>query len=111
MQRVNEKDLAYRQGDSGPKYLFRGPLHEWGLIRLLPGQSLGPHYHQKVEETFFFLKGTPLMVVEGTEQRVKQGDAFRLEATEKHDIRNDTKEAIELIFIKVPYLPEDKVAF
>jgi mannose-6-phosphate isomerase-like protein (cupin superfamily) len=110
MQKVNERDLAYRQGDSGPKYLFRGPLHEWGLIRLLPGQSLGPHYHQEVEETFFFLKGDPLMIVEGMEHRVKQGDAFRLEAMEKHDIHNDTKEAIELVFIKAPCLPEDKVS-
>jgi mannose-6-phosphate isomerase-like protein (cupin superfamily) len=109
MQRVNEKDLAYRQGDSGPKYLFRGPLLEWGLIRLLSGQSLGLHYHEQVEETFYFLKGTPLMVVEGGEYRVAEGDAFRLEAKEKHDIRNDTKGVIDLIFIKAPYLPDDKV--
>ena len=110
MQRVNEKDLSYRQGDSGPKYLFRGPWYEWGLIRLLQGQSLGPHYHERVEETFYFWKGTPLMAVEGTEHRVAQGDAFRLEAKERHDIRNDTKEAVDLIFIKAPYLPEDKVS-
>jgi len=110
MQRVNEKDLAYRHGDSGPKYLFRGPLHEWGLIRLLPGESLGPHYHEKVEETFYFLKGTPLMIVEGAENRVTEGDAFRLEAKERHDIRNDTEEKADLIFVKAPYLPEDKVS-
>jgi mannose-6-phosphate isomerase-like protein (cupin superfamily) len=50
------------------------------------------------------------MAVEGTEHRVAQGDAFRLEAKERHDIRNDTKEAVDLIFIKAPYLPEDKVS-
>jgi len=110
MQRVNEKGLPYRHGDSGPKYLFRGPLYEWGVIRLLPGESLGTHYHEKVEETFYFLKGTPLMVVKEAEHRVVEGDAFRLEARERHDIRNDTEEAADLIFIKAPYLPEDKVS-
>jgi hypothetical protein len=40
---------------------------------------------------------------------VAEGDAFRLEAKEKHDIRNDTKGVIDLIFIKAPYLPDDKV--
>ncbi len=109
MKRVNEKDMAFRQGDSGPKYLFRGPLHEWGLIRLLPGQSLGPHYHGRVEETFFFLQGSPLMVVEGEEHRVAEGDAFRLEPKERHDIRNDTEVPVQLLFIKAPWLPEDKV--
>jgi len=110
MERVNEKDLAYRQGASGPKYLFRGPLYEWGLIRLLPGQGLGPHYHERVAETFYFWKGTPLMIVEGVEHRVVEGDAFRLQAKERHDIRNDTAEPIQLLFIKAPYLPEDKVS-
>lgn len=110
MERVNERDLAYRQGDSGPKYLFRGPHHEWGMIRLHPGQSLGPHYHQQVEETFFFLRGNPLMVVKGVAHRAGEGDAFRLQAQERHDIRNDTDEPIQVLFIKAPYLPEDKVS-
>jgi len=109
MKQVHEKDMAFRQGDSGPKYLFRGPLYEWGLIRLLPGQALGPHYHAQVEETFFFLQGSPLMVVEGEEHRVAEGDAFRLEPKERHDIRNDTKVPVQLLFIKAPWLPEDKV--
>jgi len=110
MEVVNEKDLPYREGDWGPKYIFRGPLLEWGLIRLLPSQSLGPHYHREVEEVFYCLRGKPLLVVEGTEYRVKEGDAIRVQARERHDIRNDSEEAIQVLFIKAPYLPEDKVA-
>ena len=41
MERVNETDLDYRHGDSGPKYLFRGPKIDWGVLRFLPGQELG----------------------------------------------------------------------
>ena len=54
MERVNEKEKEFRFGDSGPKYLFRGPKHEWGIVVLKPGQTLGAHYHNEVEETFTF---------------------------------------------------------
>ncbi len=110
MERVNEADLEFRHGDHGPKYLLRGPRMEWGIIVFRPGQELGRHYHNEVEETFFFLEGTPLMIVDDEEYRVRPGDAFRLEPGEAHNIVNDTGQDTRLIFIKVPYLPEDKVS-
>lgn len=39
MQRANEADLAYRGGDSGVKYMIRGPLLDWGVILLKPGRA------------------------------------------------------------------------
>ncbi len=45
------------------------------------------------------------------EYRVKERDVFRLEPLEKHDILNDTQEEVKLIFIKTPYLPEDKITY
>ena len=109
MERVNERELDYRGGDSGVKYFMRGPRIDWGVWRFLPGESLGQHYHEEVEETFYFTKGTPRMVVVGREFRVKEGDVVRLEPTEHHDIINDTEEACEGVFIKSTYAPEDKV--
>jgi len=109
MERVNETDLAYRNGESGPKYLFRGPRIDWGVLRFLPGQELGTHYHEQVEETFYFTRGTPLVVVNGEEHRVRVGDAFRMEPGDVHNIINDTDEPIDAVFIKSAYLPEDKV--
>ena len=110
MERVNEKNLPFRHGDSGPKYLFRGPRHEWGIIVFHPGQVLGPHKHAEVEETFYFVSGAPQMIVNGVSHRVEEGDAFRLEPGEGHDIINDTGQDTRLIFIKCPYRPEDKLA-
>lgn len=109
MQRVNEHDLEYRSGDHGPKYLFRGPRHEWGVILLRPGDSLSPHLHAEVEETFFFESGSPLFTVAGEAIRVRPGDAFRLEPGETHKIANDTDEPTRIVFLKCPYLPEDKI--
>ncbi len=109
MERVNEHDLEYRHGDHGPKYLFRGPLHEWGVILLRPGDSLKAHKHAQVEETFYFETGAPTMIVNGVAHSVRPGDVFRLEPGEAHDIRNDGPEPCRIIFIKCPYLPDDKV--
>ena len=108
MERVNEQDLEFRHGDHGPKYLFRGPRIEWGVIVFRPGQELGPHKHMQVEETFYFLEGTPQMVIEGESYRVRPGDAFRVEPGEAHNIVNDTGADIRLVFIKCPCIPDDK---
>ena len=43
MEQVNEHDLEFRNGDNGPKYLFRGPHWEGGIIVFKPGQELGAH--------------------------------------------------------------------
>ena len=36
---VNENDKEYRFGDSGPKYLMRGPNVDFGIVRLKPGEG------------------------------------------------------------------------
>lgn len=110
MQRVNEKGQAYRKGDSGPKYLMRGPRIEWGVIRLKPGEEMGRHGHREVEETFYFFDGAPAIVVDGVSHRTREGDAFRLDPGEMHNIVNDTTDAVRVLFIKTPYLPDDKIA-
>ena len=109
MQRVSECELAYRGGDSGVKYLIRGPKIDWGVILLLPGQTLGAHFHQEVEETFYVAQGRAAFTVNGEELQAAQGDAFRMETADRHDIRNDSNEPLKLVFIKCPYLPKDKV--
>ena len=109
MEHVNEHECEFRFGDHGPKYLLRGPRLEWGIIRFQPGQELGAHKHEEVEETFYFESGTPLMIADGEEYRVVAGDVFRLEPGESHNIINDTDADTRIIFIKCPYLPGDKI--
>jgi len=110
MERVNEKEKEFRFGDSGPKYLFRGPRIEWGILILKPGESLGAHYHKEVEETFYLLDGNAKFLIDGIEYFGGVGDAFRLEPGEKHDILNDSKSSMRAVFIKCPHKAEDKVS-
>ncbi|MHB1294942.1 MAG: cupin domain-containing protein [Anaerolineae bacterium] len=109
MERVSEKDLAYRGGDSGVKYLGRGPRIDWGVILLLPGQSLGGHYHETVEETFYVVQGRGTMVANGERIALQEGDVLRMDPTDRHDILNDAEAPLKLVFIKCPYAPKDKV--
>jgi len=109
MEKVNANDLQYRKGDSGPKYLFRGPRIDWGVIRFLPDQQLGLHYHERVEETFYFPRGGGKMIVAGVAHDIRPGDAFRIEPGEHHNIINDTGEVMDFVFIKSSYDPKDKL--
>lgn len=109
MEKTNEREKEFRFGDSGPKYLFRGPRFEWGILLLKPGENLGAHYHNEVEETFYFESGEPEMVINDSARKVKVGDVFRIEPREKHDILNKTDEITRIIFIKCPYVEGDKV--
>jgi mannose-6-phosphate isomerase-like protein (cupin superfamily) len=109
MEKVNESEMAFRGSVSGVKYLFRGPRVDWGVILLLAGERLGAHYHEEVEETFYLLSGLATLVADGQEVPLVPGDAVRLPALERHDVRNDGGEPAKLVFIKCPYLPKDKI--
>lgn len=110
MEKLNEKDKEYRFGTWGAKYLINGPFWEGGFVLFYPGQTLGKHYHNEVEETFIFLEGTPKIIINDIEYRVSPGDVFRISPTESHDIINDTDKPTKALFIKCPYKPTDKVS-
>jgi len=109
MERVNAKDKEYRNRVSGPKYLFRGPRLDWGLIRFLPGEELGTHMHREVEETFYFTTGSGLFIVNEQRYDITAGDAFRVEPNEVHNIVNTGQAPLDGVFIKHLYRPDDKV--
>lgn len=109
MKKINEADFKYRHGDHGPKYLMRGPNIDWGVIFLKAGEQMGAHGHEKTEETFYILDGTGTFLVNDAPHPYETGDVFYLEPKEKHDIQ--ATDPTKLIFIKHPYLPDDKIAY
>jgi quercetin dioxygenase-like cupin family protein len=109
MQRVTESEQEYRGGKSGVKYLFRGPKLDWGVILLLPGERLGEHFHNEVEETFYVLEGQIACYANGVRHALAAGDAVRFEAPEHHDMANESERPARMVFIKHPYMPKDKV--
>jgi mannose-6-phosphate isomerase-like protein (cupin superfamily) len=110
MEKTSEKEKSFRFGDWGPKYLINGPRWEGGFVVFHPGQKLGKHYHNEVEETFIFIEGSPKIIINDVEYRAQPGDVFRIEPKESHDIINDTQQTTKALFIKCPYIPKDKVS-
>lgn len=110
IKQVKESAIEYRNGDSGVKYLFRGPSIDWGLILLKPGQYMAdkPHGHNELDETFFFIEGDGVMVVNDKEYPASEGTAFQVDPKEMHNIRNDSDKDIKIVFIKGDYKPDDK---
>jgi len=111
MKQVNEHDKEYRGGDSGVKYLMRGPSIDWGVILLKPGQKMAekPHGHNIIDETFFFMKGSGKMLVDDEEYDAPEGSVFLIEPKEMHNIKNDSEEELKVVFIKGDYKPDDKI--
>ena len=110
MKYVNEKDFQYRGGESGVKYVMRGPSIDWGLILLKPGEKMAEnaHGHNLLDETFFFVEGDGIMTVDNNEFVALEGSVFLVEPTELHNIRNDSDKSIKIVFIKGDYKPDDK---
>ncbi|NHJ24021.1 MAG: cupin domain-containing protein [Candidatus Lokiarchaeota archaeon] len=103
--------MEYRGGNSGVKYLMRGPSIDWGVILLNPGESMAEnsHGHNFVDETFYFTEGDGIMIINDKEFPAPQGTVFLVEPKEMHNIRNDSNKSIKIIFIKGEYKPEDKI--
>ena len=109
MEKVRESEIQFRGGKSGVKYLFRGPKIDWGVICLLPGETLSTHYHREVEETFYMVEGEVALYTGGARHSLGPGDAVRLPAPEQHRMVNEAQQPAKMIFIKCPYLPADKI--
>ncbi len=110
MKQINEKDFQYRGGESGVKYLMRGPSIDWGLILLKQGEKMAEkaHGHNSLDETFYFVEGDGVMIVDDKEFVALEGSVFLVEPKEMHNIRNDSQKSIKILFIKGDYKPDDK---
>lgn len=96
------------------KYLMRGPSIDWGIIRLKPGEAMESdkpqgHGHKELDETFYFIEGNGIMIIDGKEYKAPEGTVFLIEPLEMHNVRNDSKKSIKIIFIKGDYKPDDKI--
>lgn len=106
---VDEKDEAYRFGDSGPKYLMKGPRSNFALVRFNPGQDFGAHYHEIMEENFYVLEGKIDIYVDDVKHTLVAGELMHIEPGEVHYVRNPYDEPIVMISTLAPYQEVDKI--
>lgn len=106
---INETEREYRFGDSGPKYLMKGPRMNFALVQFQAGQDFKAHYHNIMEEDFFILEGEVDIVVDGVVHHLKQGDLIHIEPKEIHYVINNSDKAMKMISTLAPYTDPDKV--
>ena len=93
---INESEREYRFGDSGPKYLMKGPRMNFAIVQFQPGQD-------------FNLEGEIDIVVDGKVNHLKPGDLIHIEPLEVHYCINNYDKTVKMISTLAPYQEVDKV--
>ena len=106
---INENEREYRFGDSGPKYLMKGPRMNFAVVAFNPGQDFKAHYHNVMEENFFILEGEVDIVVDGVVNHLKEGDLIHIEPGEIHYVKNSYDKPMKMISTLAPFMDPDKV--
>ena len=106
---VNENEREYRFGDSGPKYLMKGPRSTFAHVAFNPGQDFKAHYHNVMEENFFILEGEIDIVVDGVVNHLKAGELIHIEPGEIHYCINNYDKPMKMVSTLAPYTNPDKV--
>jgi mannose-6-phosphate isomerase-like protein (cupin superfamily) len=68
---------------------------------LEPGMDFLPHIHTDCEEIYFIQKGLGILTIDKTVYQVKEGDWIVIEQNEEHSMKNDSKETLFYISIRV----------
>lgn len=106
---IDEKEKEYRFGDSGPKYLMKGPRSNFAVMQLQPDQDFKAHYHNIMEENFYILEGEIDIVVDGKVNHLTPGQMIHIEPGEIHYLMNHYQTAVKMISALAPYQEVDKV--
>jgi len=106
---INENEREYRFGDSGPKYLMKGPRSNFALVRFNPGEDFQAHYHDVMEENFYIVEGKVDIVVDGKVNTLSAGDMIHIEPGEVHYVKNAYDAPMKMVSTLAPYQEVDKV--
>ena len=106
---INENEREYRFGDSGPKYLMKGPRSNFALVRFNPGEDFQAHYHNVMEENFYILEGKIDIEVDGTTHTLTQGQMIHIEPKEVHYVINRYDKTVKMISTLAPFQESDKI--
>lgn len=106
---IDEKDKEYRFGDSGPKYLMKGPRMNFALVQFQANQDFKAHYHNIMEENFYIIEGEIDIVVDGKVNHLTQGQFIHIEPGEIHYCVNNSNSSVKMVSTLAPFEEIDKV--
>ena len=106
---LDEKDREYRFGDSGPKYLMKGPNSNFAVVRFNPGEDFPAHYHEIIDENFYNLEGKIDIYVNSAKVNLSKGQFIHIEPKEVHYVKNPYDQPIVMVSTLAPYQEVDKI--
>ncbi|MFA5571229.1 MAG: cupin domain-containing protein [Sphaerochaetaceae bacterium] len=106
---LHEDEREYRFGDSGPKYLMKGPRMNFAIVQFLPGEDFKAHLHNEMEENFYILEGIVDIVVDGKLYQLRPGHFIHIEPDESHYVMNNGDVPVKMISTLAPFVEVDKV--
>ncbi len=106
---IDEKDNDYRFGDSGPKYLMKGPRSNFAIVQFQAGQDFKAHYHNIMEENFYILEGEVDIEVDGVVHHLSKGQMIHIDPTEVHYVINRSNNVVRMVSTLAPFEEIDKI--
>lgn len=73
------------------RVLYTGKHSQLVLMSIGPGEEIGEETHEDVDQFFRFEEGEGKVTIDGTEHRVKDGNAVIVPAGAKHNVINTSK--------------------
>jgi uncharacterized RmlC-like cupin family protein len=80
---------------------FAAPVDFVDLTHVAPGSTIGAHRHDESEEIYVVLAGTPLVEVDGVQQRLRPGDVAVVHAGGRHALANDTDGVVTIAVVQL----------
>lgn len=106
---IDEKDLEYRHGDLGPKYLMKGPRMNYAIVQFPPNTDFQSHLHEIMEENFYILEGKIDIIVDNILYTLTEGQFIHIEPNESHYVRNPYDKVARMVSTLAPYIEKDKI--
>jgi len=92
------------------RVLYTGKYSQLVLMSLKPLEEIGEETHTDVDQFFRFEAGEGKVVIDGVENRVKDGDAVIIPAGARHNVVNTSKQSeLKLYTIYSPPEHQDRV--
>jgi len=70
-----------------------------GRVFLKPGEGVGEHKTENREEIIVVLKGIATVILGESSKKIKAGDVFYISPETIHNVKNNSSEDLEYIFV------------
>lgn len=85
-----------------PEELGEAQKHSFAIVEIPPKKKSSKHYHHESEETYYILRGTAKITIDGKEFELTPGTAAFITPPEKHKIVNSGEEVLEFVVVSSP---------